>query len=29
VRDAIIESGMEGGMPEGMDLVEQMAVSLR
>jgi uncharacterized protein YndB with AHSA1/START domain len=29
VRDAIIESGMEGGMQEGMDLLEQVAISLR
>ena len=29
VRDAIIESGMEGGMQEGMDLLEELAVSLR
>jgi uncharacterized protein YndB with AHSA1/START domain len=28
-RDAIIASGMEGGMQEGMDLLEQAAVSLR
>jgi uncharacterized protein YndB with AHSA1/START domain len=28
-RDAIIESGMEGGMQEGMDLLEQVAISLR
>jgi uncharacterized protein YndB with AHSA1/START domain len=27
-RDAIIESGMEGGMQEGMDLLERAAVSL-
>jgi len=25
----IIASGMEGGMQEGMDLLEQVAVSLR
>ena len=29
VRDMIIESGMEGGMQEGMDLLEQVAISLR
>jgi uncharacterized protein YndB with AHSA1/START domain len=29
VRDAIIDSGMEGGMQEGMDLLEQVAISLR
>jgi uncharacterized protein YndB with AHSA1/START domain len=28
VRDAIIESGMEGGMQEAMDKLEQVAVSL-
>ena len=28
VRDAIIESGMEGGMQDGMDLLEEIAVSL-
>ena len=28
VRDAIIESGMEGGMQEAMDLLEQVAISL-
>jgi uncharacterized protein YndB with AHSA1/START domain len=28
VRDAIIESGMEDGMQEGMDLLEQVAISL-
>lgn len=28
-RDAIVESGMEGGMQEGMDLLEQVAISLR
>jgi len=28
VRDAIIDSGMEGGMQEGMDLLEQVAISL-
>jgi uncharacterized protein YndB with AHSA1/START domain len=28
-RDAHIDSGMEGGMQEGMDLLEQVAVSLR
>ena len=27
-RDAHINSGMEGGMQEGMDLLEQVAVSL-
>jgi uncharacterized protein YndB with AHSA1/START domain len=29
VRDAIIDSGMEAGMQEGMDLLERVAVSLR
>jgi uncharacterized protein YndB with AHSA1/START domain len=29
VRDAIIDSGMESGMQEGYDLLEQIAVSLR
>jgi uncharacterized protein YndB with AHSA1/START domain len=29
VRDAIINSGMESGMQEGMDLLEQVAISLR
>ena len=29
IRDMIIDSGMEGGMQEGMDLLEQVAVSLR
>jgi uncharacterized protein YndB with AHSA1/START domain len=29
VRDVIIDSGMEGGMQEGMDLLEQVAISLR
>jgi uncharacterized protein YndB with AHSA1/START domain len=29
VRDAIIDSGMEGGMQEGMDMLEQVAQSLR
>jgi len=28
VREMIIDSGMEGGMQEGMDLLEQLAVSL-
>jgi len=28
VRDAVIESGMEGGMQEGMDLLERIAISL-
>ena len=28
VRDAIIESGMEAGMQEAMDLLEQVAISL-
>jgi uncharacterized protein YndB with AHSA1/START domain len=27
-RDAVIESGMEGGMQEGMDILEQVAISL-
>ena len=29
VRDLIIDSGMESGMQEGMDLLEQVAISLR
>src|SRR3954469_25937378 len=29
VRDMILASGMEGGMQEGMDLMEEIAVSLR
>jgi hypothetical protein len=29
LRDTIIDSGMEAGMQEGMDLLEQVAVSLR
>jgi uncharacterized protein YndB with AHSA1/START domain len=29
VRDKIIDSGMEVGMQEGMDLLEQVAISLR
>jgi len=29
IRDAIIDSGMEGGMQEAMDLLEQLAISLR
>ena len=29
VRDGIIDSGMEGGMQEGMDLLEEAAQSLR
>jgi uncharacterized protein YndB with AHSA1/START domain len=29
IRDLIIDSGMEGGMQEGMDLLEQIAISLR
>jgi hypothetical protein len=28
-RDAIIDSGMEAGMQDAMDLLEQIAVSLR
>lgn len=28
LRDAIVDSGMEGGMQEGMDLLEQVAISL-
>ena len=28
-RDAIIESGMEGGLQDAMDILEQVAVSLR
>jgi uncharacterized protein YndB with AHSA1/START domain len=29
LRDLIMESGMEGGMQEGMDLLEEVAISLR
>ncbi len=29
IRDLIIDSGMEGGMQEGMDLLEQVAIALR
>jgi uncharacterized protein YndB with AHSA1/START domain len=29
IRDMIIDSGMEGGMQEGMDLLEELAISLR
>ena len=29
LRDLIIESGMEVGMQEGMDLLEEVAISLR
>lgn len=29
IRDIIIDSGMEGGMQEGMDLLEEVAISLR
>jgi uncharacterized protein YndB with AHSA1/START domain len=29
LRDSIIESGMEGGMQEGFDLLEEVAISLR
>jgi uncharacterized protein YndB with AHSA1/START domain len=29
VRDAIIDSGMEAGMQDAMDLLEQAAISLR
>ena len=29
LRDTIIDSGMEAGMQEGMDLLEEVAVSLR
>ena len=28
IRDMIIDSGMEGGMQEGMDLLEEIAKSL-
>jgi len=28
-RDAVINSGMEGGMQESMDHLEQVAISLR
>ena len=29
MRDAIIDSGMEAGMQDAMDLLEEVAVSLR
>ncbi|MGH3014872.1 MAG: SRPBCC domain-containing protein, partial [Gaiellaceae bacterium] len=29
IRDAIIDSGMEAGMQDAMDLLEQVAISLR
>jgi uncharacterized protein YndB with AHSA1/START domain len=29
IRDMIIDSGMEGGMQEGMDILEELAISLR
>jgi uncharacterized protein YndB with AHSA1/START domain len=29
IRDLIVDSGMEGGMQEQMDLLEQLAISLR
>ena len=29
IRDMIIDTGMEGGMQEGMDLLEEIAISLR
>jgi hypothetical protein len=29
LRDTIIDSGMEGGMQESMDALEEVAVSLR
>jgi uncharacterized protein YndB with AHSA1/START domain len=29
IRDTIVNSGMEAGMQEGMDLLEQVAISLR
>ena len=29
LRDAIVDSGMEAGMQEGLDLLEQVAISLR
>jgi hypothetical protein len=29
IRDAIIESGMEAGLQDALDLLEQVAVSLR
>ena len=29
IRDAIVESGMEAGMQDAMDLLEQVAISLR
>jgi hypothetical protein len=29
IRDAIIASGMEAGMQDAMDLLEEVAVSLR
>ena len=28
MRDMIIDSGMEGGMQEGMDILEQIAIEL-
>jgi hypothetical protein len=29
IRDAIIDSGMEAGLQDALDLVEQVAISLR
>ena len=29
IRDVIIDSGMEGGMQEGMDILEEIAIELR
>ena len=29
MRDAIIDSGMEGGLQEGLDLLEEVAAGLR
>jgi hypothetical protein len=29
VRDAIIDSGMEAGMQDALDLLEEVAISLR
>jgi hypothetical protein len=29
VRDAIVDSGMEAGMQDAMDLLEEVAISLR
>jgi uncharacterized protein YndB with AHSA1/START domain len=29
MRDAIVDSGMEGGLQEGLDILEEVAVSMR